>query len=193
MKQAKDYKLNLNDMGHRIRTLPTAGLPVLADALQYDCNHATSLARKVSNHWEHFEIEIWFDKHYYIRMQHGDENGKREGIEQERVKRLVITAVKHLCYYAHILESFTFLNLPGQAKRLFRILLKDHYSGATPLNVIVEFHFLDILKYEATIKTAMQSEDFRPNEGQYIVDLYDTDTSVLSKKTIYGVKQICAL
>jgi hypothetical protein len=180
-------------MGHRPRSSLAIAQPALADALQYDCNHATPLARKVSNHWEHVEIELWFDKHYYIRMQHGDEAGKREGIGQERVKNLVYTALKHLCYYAHILECFTFLNLPGQSKRVFRILLKDHFSAATPLNVIVEFHFIGILKYEATIKTAMQSDDFRPNEGQFIVALYDTDSSILSRKTIYGIKQICAL
>lgn len=180
-------------MGHRPRISPVQALPAVADALHYDCNHATPVARKISSHWEHFEIEIWFDKHYCIRMQHGDEHGKREGIEQERVKRLVLTAVKHLCYYAHILENFTFLNLPDQARRLFRIVLKDHYSGPTPLNVIVEFHFLNILKYEATIKTAMQSENFRPNDGQFIVELYDTDSSTLSKKTAHGITQIYSL
>ena len=180
-------------MGQRPRTSPIQTLPALTDALHYDCNHATPLARKVSNHWEHFEIEIWFDKHYYIRMQHGDEHGKRDGIEQERVKELVLTAVKHLCYYAHILECFTFLNMPDQVRRIFRILLKDHFSGETPLNVVVEFHFITILKYEATIKTAMQSDDFRPNDGQFILELYDADSSILSKKTLNGVKQICAL
>lgn len=29
---------------------------------------------------EKIEFDIWFDKHFYIREQHGDKEGKRDGI-----------------------------------------------------------------------------------------------------------------
>jgi hypothetical protein len=177
-------------MGNRPRIVPVNAQPVLPDALQYNRNHCTEQARRVLNHFEHFEMEVWFDKHYYTRAQLGDESGKREGIDSECVKCLVLKAIKHLYYYAHILDSFSFLNFPNQTKRLFRILLKDNCPGELPLNVIVEFHWIDLTRHEATIKTALRGDDFRLAEGQHMVELYDENASVLSRKTSCGMKQV---
>lgn len=50
-------------------------------------NKCSEYARRILTILENVEIEIYFDKHYFIRMQHGDENGKRSGIDFESVKK----------------------------------------------------------------------------------------------------------
>jgi len=166
------------------------GEAVLEDGLEFKGNKCSQNAKKDISHFENVEIEIWFDKHYFVREQHGDELGKRLGIEMNFVKDLVIKSIKHLCYYSLKVGNFSFLNF-SDTGRFFRILLKDYYSDKLPLNVIAEFHFVSLGKYEVTIKTAMREEDFRVHDGQYIVEIFNEETSTLSKSQMKVIKEIC--
>jgi len=169
--------------------IPTAS-PAITDTLEFTKNKCSESARKVISHFENIEVELWFDKHYYVRAQHGDDYGKREGIDIEVVKDLVRSSIKHLYYYSLRIDGFAFINFSDQAKRFFRVLLKENYSGDKTLNVVVEFHFVDFRKYEVTIKTAMREDDFKVSDGQYIIELIDKDTSNLSRKNVNGIQKI---
>ena len=58
---------------------------------EYIPNCASDNAKFLHKYTE-FEIELWIDKHYENRLLHGDDNGKREGINQKDVQELIINA-----------------------------------------------------------------------------------------------------
>ena len=54
---------------------------LLVDPLAYVANRSSENARKIDIQEEKVFVHLWYDKHYCNRFQHGDESGKREGIE----------------------------------------------------------------------------------------------------------------
>lgn len=84
-------------MGSRKRIEKKLIGEVVMDELAYIPNKSSKNARKVLDKIEHIEIEIWCDKHYYTRVNIGDEHGRREGIEEEVIKDLVVKSIPHLC------------------------------------------------------------------------------------------------
>ena len=122
-------------------------------------NKCSEYARRILTILENVEIEIYFDKHYFIRMQHGDADGERSGIDFESVKKLVIEASKHLFLHANKVRTFSFVNFEV-ADRSDRIVLTRVFEDEVKLNIVVEYHFLNMNSYEVTLITAMRKDDF---------------------------------
>lgn len=83
-------------------------MPAIVDPLEFKKNKSSDNAREVTNINERITINLWFDKHYGDRHQHDDDNGKRDGIDHESVKTLVLQSVKHLLVYGACLPNFIF-------------------------------------------------------------------------------------
>lgn len=152
---------------------------VVIDETVYVANKSSKNAKKVLEKSEHIEIEIWCDKHYYNRAQLGDEHGKREGIEEDAIKDLMLRSIPHLMYYVLKVPNFNFINFQV-ATRYTRIVLRDIKKDGI-LNVVVEFHHKEYNRYEATVITAMQKEDFQISVGQNLIEL-EGDNSYLKKR-----------
>ena len=75
--------------------IPKSLTPVIDNAFT---NNTASPNAKLLLNYKDFEIEIWIEKHYENREKDGDDNGKREGIEEIKVKDLVIENVKHILH-----------------------------------------------------------------------------------------------
>lgn len=175
-------------MGKRPRTVPVVLEKIAQDELAFIKNKSSENARKISTKVEYLEIDIWFDKHYLNRVQHGDENGLREGIEQDDVKKIVESSVKHLLYYSVKLKYFIFVNHDDE-NRFGRIVLQTVADNQT-LNIVIECHYLSLNKYEITVKTAMCEDNFRMSEGQFIIELVNDEESYLKKKDGSKIKKI---
>ena len=167
------------------------GVPAIEDELAFIENKCSKRARKIFTESEEIQIELWFDKHYHDRAQHGDESGKRTGIDTHLVEDLVLRSFKHLLFYGSVMKGFTFLNHPGISIGSVRIVLQEYREG-TMLNVVIEAHFLDIRAYEITVKTAMATDEFRVADGQYVLELQE-DRSVLKKNENGKIKEIFAI
>lgn len=136
-------------------------------------NKATSNAKLLHKYTE-FEVELWMDVHYHIRKTKGDIDGRREGIEEGKVQLLIIKAFKYLLDIYLRYPRFTFINFieEGKSKPKERLVLKQIHEDGT-LNVVVEIHFLTTSKYEVTIITAMEIDDFKVADGQYVISLVE--------------------
>ena len=161
--------------------------PAIADPLEFKGNRSTPNARLVCNVIDKSECEIWLDKHYHIRYQHGDENGKRIGIEPAIVESVVKKSIKYLLAFSSMVKTFKFINYVGQNEPLVSVVLKEESHGST-LNVVIQVHFLEINKYEVTVKTAMCVEDFRIESGQFAIVL--DETGAVLKKWVNGNMQL---
>lgn len=138
---------------------------------------------KLLHKYTEFEVELWIDKHYQNRRIHGDENGRREGIEEKEVQDLIIKAFKYLLDIYLRFPRFTFINFFEKDKTPTkeRIVLKEIKDNGT-LNVVIEIHFLDTSKYEVTVVTAMEVENFKVADGQYVISL--VGNRVLLKRNV---------
>ncbi len=139
----------------------------IVDIEAYTENAGSKNTRKLIDVNYNIVTEIWIDKHYSIREQHGDNSGKREGISREVVEILVKKAFLHLKYYNLKHSNFKFINFPPSGVRNIRIVLKDEFKDEDTLNVVVEYHFIDLSLYEVTVFTAMCKNDFYLSDGQY--------------------------
>lgn len=150
------------------------------DDKAYDSNIASVKARKVGDVSTGIAFELWYDKHYLDRAQHGDDDGKRSGIEEKRVAGLITEAIPHLLFYSAVTKGFHYsnFNLPG-GDRALRFVLQDAYSATTPLNVVLEVHVINLSKMEITVKTAMSKYDFELSDGQYAIEFMAKKHSVL--------------
>jgi len=50
------------------------------------------------------------------------------------------------------------------------------------LNVVIETHFINLDEYELTIITAMKTNDFKITNGQYVLELFPDNGSILKKQ-----------
>lgn len=141
----------------------------IVDVEAYTENAGSKNARKLIDINYNIVTEIWIDKHYSIREQHGDNLGKREGISREVVEILVKKSFLHLKYYNLKHSNFKFVNFPPSGVRNIRIVLKDEFKNQETLNVVVEYHFIDLSLYEVTVFTAMCKNDFYLSDGQYAI------------------------
>jgi hypothetical protein len=169
--------------------------PIIADELEFTKNMCSPNARKIKTQVQETIAAIWFDKHYHDRSQHGDENGKRDGIDPVIVEKLVIKAIPHLLLFSSIVPGFVFLNhssgIGTPSTTPVRIVLKERTSSDV-LNVVIEAHYIDITEFEITVKTAMCVADFRLSDGQYLID-FEGDTVAVSKRQRGIVMEILAL
>jgi len=165
-------------------------LPALEeDPLAFQQNKSSHKAKRIYTKEENITIELWFDKHYHDRDQHGDDFGKRDGIDNDVVESLVRRSIKHMILYSTLVKGFSFLNKdPQPFGRPLRIVLQEQ-SAYGLLNVVIEAHFIRIDCYEITVKTAMCKDDYKPFDNQYIIEL-DGDGSILSKSDTKGVNEV---
>lgn len=162
---------------------------VVVDVESFTKNKSSENVKKIQSVKEEIEIDIYFDKHYYYRNQLGDENGKRDGIGYNFVESILLKATKHLIYYALKINGFTFINFAEGFKQ--RIILTQHFNdGSNDLNVVVEYHYLSMHKYEVTVITALRKNNFYFNDGSYQVELHEDNTSDLNKAEMNKVKNI---
>lgn len=164
-------------MGKRPRLNQTEKIQnTIEDPLEYKANNCSPKARKSATITKELLYELWYDQHYIIRNQLGDDKGKRHGISPEKVDDLVNRLIPHMLYYSYKVKGFHFLNHQDNQKT--RIIFKESSSEET-LNVAIEIHFLTINSFEITIKTAMCVNDFRLSAGQYNINLLNNYSSVL--------------
>jgi hypothetical protein len=162
-------------------------LPV-EDELAFTRNRCSKKARKINSIHHNLVFEIWFDQHYQIRLQFGDENGMRPGIDAKKVESLVLRSMKHLVAYSSLLKTFTFINHDLNGGRANRIVLQEP-TDEGKLNVVIEAHLINLDTYEITVKTAMCIDTFRISEGQFILEVIENE-SILKKLDNGKIKEI---
>lgn len=144
----------------------------------FEPNCASDNAKFLHKYTE-FEVELWIDKHYEKRLLQGDDNGKREGINEKDVQELIIKAFKYLLDIYLRFPRFKFINFfePGKTPTKERLVLKNVHDNGT-LNVVVEIHFLNTSKYEVTVITAMEVDNFKIADSQYVISLVQNRVSL---------------
>jgi hypothetical protein len=168
--------------GGRPRIQKSTFSTIIIDTEAYVENSSSKNAKLLKVLTEKIETEFWIDKHYSDRDQFGDDNGAREGIEIEFVEELVTKSFKHLKYYSLKHKKFSFINHPPQKFHNLRIVLKQIFENELTLNVIVEYHFVELNKYEVTVITAMRKEDFHFSEGQYCMEFVENESFLKFKQ-----------
>ena len=166
-------------------------LPPVEDKKEYIKNKCSDRARKVKEIYPDIIFEVWFDQHYQIRQQFGDEDGLRKGIDTASVESLVLRSMKHLVAYSSILHSFVFINHANKDSRAQRIVLQESTEEGI-LNVVIEAHLVEIDIYEITVKTAMRNDNFKISDGQFALEIIDNE-SVLKRMERGKLKEIYAL
>lgn len=161
---------------------------VIVDELEYCESKGSKNARKITEKTESVHIEVWVDKHYMNRVQFGDENGRREGIDSLNIESLVTDSLTHLIHYSFKIKNFSFLNEVNKDERTLRVVLQKEIEHGL-LNVAVGFHHIVNNKYELTVYTAMVADDFRISDGQYVVLINDRN-SILYKMDNRKLKEI---
>lgn len=157
-------------------------LNIVDDPFEFKENKSSNKARFINNFLYEYELSFWFDKHYYDRFQFGDNEGPRNGINKEIIEDLIQGSFSHLIYYNLLLEKFRFLNFEKKDNNI-RILFQKASTTEQMLNVITEIHFISLNKYEITIITAMCNDSFRVHDGQYAVEVFDDNSSLLKRFT----------
>lgn len=162
--------------------------PVIDESV-FTANRCSMNARKsvVINH--NLGVELWFDKHYHDRHYHGDDNGKREGIDPATVESLVTRAIGYLFLYSACVKGFKFVNHSDATEPAGRIVLQEAYNGSM-LNVVIEVHFVSVNYFEVTVKTGMVVDNFRIAAGQYVLELQG-DNSFLRKQDNGKILEVC--
>ncbi|TKC63521.1 hypothetical protein FBD94_03940 [Pedobacter hiemivivus] len=160
------------------------------DPLAFTSNKCSGNAKMVLTKIERVAFDIWFDKHYYIREQYGDFDGKRDGINKELVEQIVISSAKHLLFYALKVKPFSFANFEVNLRNP-RITITKNIEGETKLNIVIECHYLSLNRFEVTVITALRKNDFRFNDGEYKIEIYEDETSILYKNEKGKIKTIC--
>lgn len=159
--------------------------PLIVDYEAYSENCCSKNARQIILSSHKFNSDIWADKHYNIRVQQGDDNGIREGIEIETILELIKNTFNHVINYS--LKYGKIVNYPPFAPpQSTRIILQNHIDNQEDfLNVVLEYHFLDVDTYEITVLTAMKHKGFLIREGQFVIQLHHDKTILLQfiKKT----------
>ena len=169
-------------MGKRKRITKTIKTTEVTEVIEivddFKPNCASQSAKFIHN-FKDFEFEIWIDKHYEIRLNQGDEFGKREGIDEEKIIELIVVSIKYIFHFYiknRLTNYINFFNRDKPTKN--RIVIKDWRDTENPLNIVVEIHFLDFGKYEITTITAMKCIDFKLSDGQYNITISDNSVNL---------------
>lgn len=147
-------------------------------------NAGSKNAKKKNIVKESFDFEIWVDKHYENRVYHGSDDGSyRDGIEYNNIEPIIIKSIRHLLYYSLKSKIFIFLNYPPNKSRNTRIILKDLCKDKNIfLNVVLEYHFINLNTIEVTIITALKSNDFSFADGQFGIEFDDNYSKLIQYK-----------
>jgi hypothetical protein len=83
-----------------------------AEAVKDDRAFTQSLgsknAKEIKTNPQNINLELWFDKHYCDRDQHGGDDGIKRDICPNTVEALVIKSFKHLLFYSSVVKGFYF-------------------------------------------------------------------------------------
>ncbi len=152
------------------------------DDLEYTICLGSKMAREIETFSEQIKLELWFDKHYLDRSQHGDDNGNKRDISPNIVQALIFRAFKHLLFYGSAVKNFYFLNHPENINnnQKLRTIIKDMHSKDDPLSVVCEIHFKNFNRYQLTVITAID-KDLKISNGQHVVEFVDECHSLLKK------------
>ena len=124
-----------------------------------------------------------------VRRQHGDDLGKREGIDKETVSQLVKDSFPFLIHFSITNNRFSFISPSETSERKKRVTLQKECDDLILLNVVVECHLLSIAKYEMTIITAMKINGFNVGDGQFALRLF-TDGASLNQNQKGTIQEI---
>ena len=166
-------------------------LSPIEDKMAYSKNRCSDNARQINSIKPNLIFEVWFDKHYLIRRQFGDDKGIREGIDAAKVESLVTRSIEHLVAYSSILKNFTFINYELNGERANRIVLQESTEDGM-LNVVIEVHLINSTTYEITVKTAMREDSFKISDSQFALEIIDNE-SILKRMEKGHIKEICHL
>lgn len=150
----------------------------MVDPLAYVPNRSSEQAKKIQLHEEKIFVQLWYDKHYCTRFQHGDESGKRVGIDPVMIKETVIQSISWLITCSGMYKFFRFLNHVKEGDHFHRIVLQKETNDGL-LNIVTEFHWIPALHYEVTVKTAMVTETFRLSDGRFALRVNDSGCVIL--------------
>lgn len=165
----------------------------VVDPLEFKSNCASKNAQHIHT-YDELKVELWCDKHYFHRRNHGDEQGKREGIDIEDVTETIIEGFKYLLDIHLRGIPFKFINYfdtKNPAREFYRIVLKRNTDNGL-LNVVCEIHYLDTSKFEITVVTAMVEDKFKMSEGQYALRIFESE-SILSRNIRHEINRIYTL
>lgn len=145
------------------------------DPEKYGPNSCSDNAKKFHDHSHNLEVELWLDKHCGYRQT------ERYGIELDNLQDLAIDSLKHILYYQLRYPRINLIQYPEYRGRNYRIAVQTTIESGDILNIVVEYHYVDICMYELTIITAMVVNDFKHFDGQYILDI-DGESSRLLRR-----------
>lgn len=156
-------------------------VPVEKDAQAFVKNKCSDNAINISTKKEEIKVDIWFDKHYCHREQHGDADGKREGIDSGLVERIVAESAKELIYYSLKVKQFKFVNFTDSIRNERIIIQYQSDPSEEKLNIVVEYHYAGRFQIEATVKTAMRTDEFKLSDNQFVLEILEGHPSNLLK------------
>jgi hypothetical protein len=179
--------MSLDEPRKRIPYKKNSLLPI-EDEMAFIKNKCSERARKVNSIKPNLVFDVWFDQHYQIRQQFGDDNGVREGIDSKKVESLILKSMKYLIAYSSFLKTFSFINHDLNGGRSNRIVLQESTDEGR-LNVVIEAHLLNVDTYEITVKTAMRNDSFLLSDGQFALEIFDNE-SVLKRMERGSIREI---
>jgi len=153
----------------------------IVDPNKYTVSAASMNAQHKKTFTVNLNLDYFVDGHYNKRLKYGDENGKREGIEPEFVEPLVENSFLHIIHYSLCNNTFNIINYPPKKETPLRIVLMETFKDELDLNLIVEYHFIDVATYEATVITAMRKDGFEEGQGQFSITMNGGDSTLSVK------------
>lgn len=159
----------------RVHIKPPIEAIIIADPQKYGANGASLNARKFDDHIESHNCELWIDFHCSLRQL------ERVGIDFDRLTSLATRSLRHLYYYQFRYPKFRFVQFHPEFKgENKRVLLQEESITGELLNLVIDYHFIEVGQYEMTFVTAMVENNFKVFDGQYILYI-DGDKSILKR------------
>ncbi|MFZ0599406.1 MAG: hypothetical protein WAM46_20630, partial [Flavobacterium sp.] len=124
-------------------------ISTIIDPNEYTVSAASMNAQHKKSFTIHINLDYFVDGHYVKRLVHGDENGIRDGIEPKHVEPLVENSFLHILHYSLRNKNVNIINYMPLKSTAVRVLLMEIFKDALQLNLIVEYHFIDVSTYEA--------------------------------------------
>lgn len=161
-----------DDSGKRPRINSTIAVKII-DPEEYIINCSSQKAKKICEISENLTIHFFIGEHYRNRKQHGEDDGReRPNIEIEVIENLLRKALSHLIFYSLKHKTFKFISYPPPKQKPMSVVLKEIFKDNMTLNVIAEFHGLDISQYEVTVRTAMRKDNYEIFDGDHEIVFY---------------------
>lgn len=155
----------------------------IVDPESYGPNCCSKSAKHFHEYPNDLVVELWIDRHCTLRQV------ERAGIDIDTLRVLAIESVKHTVYYQLRLPKFNIIQYPEYRGKDKRVLVQETTANGELLNLVVEYHYLDICRYEVTLITAMVEDNFNIFDGQYILCI-DGESSTLKRKVVGNITDV---